>query len=118
MTEQETTVLGTVNAGARFLLEVAALGILGYWGYSVGQTQVVKLSLGVGIALMVASVWGLFGSPAAPYRLGYPLRLGLEVAILGGAASALYLLDQPTLSAVFAVSTVLNITLLYLLDQT
>ena len=30
---------------------------------------------------------GVFGSPAAPYRLEYPWQLGLEVLILGGAES-------------------------------
>lgn len=118
MTEPKTTALEMVNASVRFGLELAALGIVGYWGYSIGQTDAVKLGLGVSLPLVVVAVWGVFGSPAAPYRLEYPWRLGLEVLILGGAAIALYLLDRPVLAAEFVAIATLNTILLYILGQT
>lgn len=117
MAELDGTGLSAVNAGVRFLLELAALVVAGYWGYSIGQTQVVKIGLGIGLPLTVAVVWGVFGSPAAPYRLSRPWRLSLEIFILGGAAIGLYLLDRPILGVGFAIVAVLNTILLYVLGQ-
>lgn len=117
MVELGNSGLAVANAGLRLLLEVAALGVFGYLGYTLGRTEVVRLALGVGFPLGVAVVWGVFGSPAAPYRLGQPWRLGLETLILGGAAVGLYLLDRPALALGFAAVAALNTLLLYVLGQ-
>lgn len=66
------SVIASANAVVRFLLEPAALVASGYWGYSLGTTQPVKLGVGIGLPLFAAVVWAAFGSPAAPYRLGQP----------------------------------------------
>lgn len=117
MADAGSSVFGAVNASLRFLLELAALVALGYWGYSVGGTQLVKIGLGLGVPVTVAVVWGLLGSPAAPYRLDQPWRLFLEILILGGAAVALYLLDRPLLAVGFALVATVNTVLLYVLGQ-
>lgn len=117
MADPEPTALAWANSGVRFLLEIVALVVVGYWGYTLGGTRAVKLGVGIGLPLVIAAVWGLFGSPAAPYRLGQPWRLGLEVLILGGAAVSLYLLDRPLLAAGFALVAAVNTVLLYVLGQ-
>lgn len=117
MADAGSSTLGAVNAAVRFLLELAALVAVGYWGYSLGQTQLVKLGVGIGLPVVVAAVWAAFGSPAAPYRLGQPWRVLLEVLILGGAAVTLYLLDRPVLAAGFAVVAAINTVVLYVLGQ-
>lgn len=109
----ETGTRPSVTAGVRFLLEVAALVVFGYWGVRTGQGQVAKVGLGLGIPLAVAVVWGLVGAPAAPYRLARPWRLALEVAILGGAALGLYSLGRTTLAVLFAAVAAVDTLLLY-----
>lgn len=117
MAELGNSALASVNAAVRFLLELVAIGVLGYWGYSVGQSQLLKVGLGLGVPLVVIVGWGLLGSPAAPYRLTQPWRLVLEILILGGAAVALYLIDRPGVAGLFALVAAVNTGLLYVLGQ-
>lgn len=50
----------------RFLLELCALGALGYWGFKTGGGWITKFGLGIGAPLVTAVVWGTFlASPGA-----------------------------------------------------
>ena len=48
------------NLLLRFLLELCALGALGYWGFKTGSGLVAKIGLGIGAPLVVAVVWAMF----------------------------------------------------------
>ena len=52
------------NLLLRFLLELCALGALGYWGFKTGSVTSTKVVLGVGAPLVAAVVWGTFLSPS------------------------------------------------------
>ncbi len=65
----------------RFLLELAALAALAYWGFS-EYDGVAAVLLGVGAPLLAAVVWGLFVSPKAKY--GSPVRQAIGEAIVFG----------------------------------
>jgi len=54
------------NLALRFLLELCALGALGYWGFKTGGGAIGKITLGVGAPLVAAVVWGTFLSPRVP----------------------------------------------------
>ena len=41
-------ILLVINLALRFLLEVCALGFLGYWGFQSGQGILMKFVLGIG----------------------------------------------------------------------
>jgi quinol-cytochrome oxidoreductase complex cytochrome b subunit len=83
-------VIRYANLAVRFLLELCALGGLGYWGFQTGRGLLLKLGLGIGMALLGAVVWAMFGSPKAPRPATGLMRLLLEVAggcgALGGRA--------------------------------
>ena len=55
-----------INIALRFILEVCVLGFLTYWGFQSSQGILMKLVLGIGSPLLIAIIWGVFGSPAAP----------------------------------------------------
>jgi hypothetical protein len=76
--------LGAANDGLRFLLELAALVAVGYWGFKVADGAP-RWLLGLGAPLLVAVVWGLFVAPEASLHVDDPLRLLLEVVIFGSA---------------------------------
>jgi Protein of unknown function (DUF2568) len=44
------------NLALRFLLELCALGALGYSGFKAGNTTIAKIALGVGVPLVAAIV--------------------------------------------------------------
>jgi Protein of unknown function (DUF2568) len=91
---------GGALLAVRFLLELAALASLAYWGFT-EYDGVVSILLGVGAPLVAAVVWGLFVSPKARY--GSPIRQAVgEAAVFGAAVIALFAADQPVLAIVFA----------------
>ena len=59
-------VIEGANLLLRFLLELFALGALGYWGFKTGNEAIAELALGVGAPLATAGVWAMFVSPQAP----------------------------------------------------
>lgn len=51
-----------------FLLELFALGAMGYWGLKTGSATITKVVLGCGAPVVAAVLWGTFVSPRAPPR--------------------------------------------------
>jgi hypothetical protein len=106
-----------VNLALRFLLELCALLALGYWGFHTGKSLILKVVLGIGTPLMVAVVWGIFGSPDAPVKLSASLHLLLELVIFGLPVIALYAAGKHGLSFVFGLAVVVNRLLMYIWKQ-
>ena len=85
-----------VNLALRFLLEIAALVAIGYWGWT-QHTGVLRFVLAIGGPVLAAVLWGTFAVPDDPSRSGKApvavpgiIRLALELAIFAFAAWALY----------------------------
>ena len=108
-----------LNLALRFLLEIAALVAIGYWGF--GQhTGIWRFVMGLGGPLLAAVLWGTFAVPDDPSRSGKApvpvpgiLRLVLELALFGFAAWALYDTGSPVLAFVLAIITVIHYALSY-----
>lgn len=81
-----------INLALRFLLELAALVAMGYWGWTQHQ-GVWRLAWGVGLPLLAAVMWGTFRVPNdpgnAPVAVPGLVRLLLELIFF---ASAVWLL--------------------------
>ena len=75
------------NLLLRCLLELFALGALGYWGFMTGSATLKKVALGVGAPLVAAVVWGTFLSTRASVQL--PWVLVLHALVFGSAAAGL-----------------------------
>lgn len=85
-----------INLTIRFLLEIAALIVIGVWGWnqSEGWTQYI---LALGLPIILATIWGTFAVPNDPSRSGKSpiaipgmMRLIIELAIFSIATWALY----------------------------
>jgi hypothetical protein len=105
------------NLLLRFLLELCALGAVGYWGFKTGSGIAAKIGLGIGAPLVIAVVWAIFVSPRAPVHLSLPLSLLLQVLIFGLAAAALAVAGHGTLGWVFVAVVVINAALMYVWGQ-
>lgn len=106
-----------INLGLRFLIEILALVIFGYWGFHVSQGTFMKYLLGIGTPVLVAVIWGMFGSPKAPYGLtGVPYLL-FEVFIFCLPAVVLFVIGKQSWAVLYGVITVLNLVLMKIWHQ-
>jgi hypothetical protein len=91
--------------GLHFLLELAALAALAYWGWATHQGALRWLSA-IGVPLVAAAAWAVLRAPTdGPDPLvAVPgaVRLLLELAVLGGAAAALFAANRAGIAAAMA----------------
>jgi Protein of unknown function (DUF2568) len=109
-------VLQGLNSGVRFLLELAALGATGSWGWQTGS-GVGRPLLAIAAPLAVAVVWGLLLAPRARWFPPLGVRVGLEVAVFGSAAAALADVGHRTAAVALAGAATVSCLLLHLWRQ-
>ena len=85
-----------INLGIRFLLEIAALIILGIWGWRKGDGWL-QYVFAIGIPVLLAVIWGIFAVPDDPSRSGAApvptmgiIRLVIELGIFAFATWSLF----------------------------
>jgi hypothetical protein len=108
--------LNVANEALAFLLELAMLAALGWWGATVGGSFVVHVLLGIGAPLTAAVVWGLFAAPRARVRLPMGGVIAVKALAFGSAAVAIAAMGRWGLAASFAVVTFVN-TAIVVMDR-
>ena len=110
-------ILKGLNATLAFLLELAMIASLGYWGYQSTDSVALKWLLAIGLPLIAMVVWALYFAPKSTRRLplvpGALLSLGLFLL----AALALHGANQPAAAMVFAAAAIINRTLVFVWRQ-
>jgi hypothetical protein len=101
-----------VNLGLAFLLEVAALAALCWWGFHVSGATWVKVVLGIDSPALAAIVWGLFAAPRATYKIPIGPKLLVKAVVFGAATAGLIASGQLVLGVAFAVLVVANTALI------
>ena len=103
--------LHVLNEGLAFVLELAALAALAWWGFTVGGNVIVHVVLGLGTPVAAMVLWGMFAAPRARFKVALPLVLLVKAVVFGAGALALYGVDRPALAVAFAVVALLNTAL-------
>lgn len=109
MTIVDDSHLGPVQAGFRFVLELAALAAWAIVGWQLvdGPARVV---LAIVLPLVAAVLWGTFRAPGdhsaggAPVAVPGTVRLIIELDVLLGAAVAVALVANPPFGIVLGVA--------------
>ena len=112
-----TETLKLINAGIAFLLELAMLAALGYWGFYGDKSLLAKWILGIGLPVLTAVVWGMFLAPRAAQRLGNISGNLLSLILFLSAAVALFYTGHTLLAIIFAATAVVNRVLILLWKQ-
>lgn len=107
----------SANLALRFLLEICALVALGYWGFKVGKGPLTKGLLGIGTPLVTATVWAMYGAPAAKYLLHGWAHTALELGIFAAAILALYSAGRSTAATSLLIVVVINRVLMTVWGQ-
>jgi hypothetical protein len=101
-------ILKGTNLLVRFLLELCMLAATGYWGFKTGSGIAMKLTLGIGLPLLMAVIWGLLLSPKATYPLRGISRELSELFLFSSGAVALFASGGTNLGWVYVTVLVLN----------
>ena len=108
-----------INLAVRFLLELAALAALGFWGWT-QHTGVLQYLLVIGLPLFAAFMWGTFHVPAdasangkAPIPIAGWLRLLLEAVLFSFGTWCLFSAGAETAGWVFGGISLIHYILSY-----
>ncbi|RKT08586.1 uncharacterized protein DUF2568 [Streptomyces sp. 3211.6] len=105
------TPLRAVNEGLAFLLELAGLALLAWWGWSTGHNTLTRILQAVGAPALAATAWGLFAAPRATFTVPLAAVLVVKALFFGSAAAALYSLGRTQPAVAFAAVAVVNTAL-------
>jgi hypothetical protein len=108
--------LHVANEGCAFLLEMAVLAILAWWGATRWTSVGLAVLIGAGAPSAAAVVWALFAAPKAKIRLPMAGVLAIKALVFGTASAALWSLERPGLAASFAAVALAN-TVIAALDR-
>lgn len=101
--------LGAVNLGLRFLLEIAGLVAIGYWGFQRGD-GVFRWVLMLLPPVVIATIWGMFRVPGdggdPVVTIPGALRLTFELIVFFLAVLGLYASGQRPLALVLLIIVV------------
>jgi hypothetical protein len=95
--------LFTANEVLAFVVELVALGVLGYWGLKAGGVV-----LAAALPVAAAVLWGLFAAPRARYKVPLAVQLAVKVVVFGASIVGLLATGHPVLGTVFAVLVLVN----------
>lgn len=97
-----------VNLALLFLLELAALLAVGYWGIVVGPNLALKLVAAIGGPAVLVVAWALFGARKARFRARGAARFVFELVWFGAAVVALFAAGRVVLAAVLGAVCVVS----------
>jgi len=99
-----------INLAVRFILEVAGLVVLGWWGWNQAE-GILRFVLAFGIPLLAAVLWGTFAVPDDPSRSAEVkvfvpgiVRLLLEFTFFAAAIWALFAMGVTTLGWIYGIA--------------
>jgi hypothetical protein len=99
-----------------FLLELAMLAALAYWGWTQHE-GLLRVLLAIGLPLIAAVLWGVFRIPGEPndavVAVRGLVRLVLELGLFALAVFLLAASNQPTTAAIFGGLVLLEYALCY-----
>jgi hypothetical protein len=111
-------VTGTLRAVAltiAFLLELALLAAVGWWGFSLGGLT--GWLAGLGGPILVAVLWGRYAAPKAPHPLRGPAGVAFRLGCFACGTAALVLAGHPSWGVALAAGYLLNSACLLALDR-
>jgi hypothetical protein len=108
-----------INLALRFILEIAALFALGYWGWTQHEGYW-RFVWTIGLVVLAATIWGTFAVPDDPSRSGKApvpvpgtVRLIIELALFAAGTWAFFAAGRPLLGLALGILTLIHYALSY-----
>jgi hypothetical protein len=100
-----------VNIGLAFVLELALLAALGYWGSRLGASVPVRWLAAVGAVVAVALLWSQIAAPNAKRRLAAAPLVVFKLVVFTLGSALLYRTGQHGLGFALEAVAVTNLGL-------
>lgn len=109
--------MAMANLAVRFIVELLGLGFVAFWAYNATSDGLLRIALAVVAVLAFVGIWGMFLSPRSTSGLSRAQKNVLGTVVLLVAASLLALAGQTGVAIAFATVVVINMVLLFVLDD-
>lgn len=96
-----------------FLLELAAMAALAWWGFALDAAAWLRIVAGVGAPVIAAVLWGLYAAPRARFKIP-TAAAGVKILVYGAATAAIASIGHVSLAVVFLALVLLTIGLIRL----
>jgi hypothetical protein len=104
------------NVALRFLLELAGIVAVAYWGYH-AASGALRWVLAIGAPVSLIVVWALVIAPGANVPVAQNVRVVLGSVVLLLGAMLLYLAGQRTLALALGLLVIVNTGLMFTLGE-
>jgi hypothetical protein len=96
---------------SRFFCEILALIIFGLWGFQQGE-----IIGAIGVPIVVAVIWAMWGSPKAPYKLHGFYGFAFELLLFLMASYTLYSLGHTYIALTYCIVVIGISFLIHFMD--
>ena len=108
--------MAQANLALRFLLELAGIAAIGYWGYH-AATGLERWLIAIGAPAILIVFWSLVVAPGANVPIPLQVREVIGSIILLAAAAALYVAGAQAAALAYAGLIILNTVLTLVLGR-
>ncbi|MRH87263.1 DUF2568 domain-containing protein [Nocardia sp. SYP-A9097] len=101
-----------LNLTLAFVLELVAVGVIGYWASRAGRSSMTRILFGVGAAVAVMVLWGMFAAPQASFSVPV-LAVLTKLVVFGTATLAWWRLGRRALAVAFPLLVIVNLAVIH-----
>jgi Protein of unknown function (DUF2568) len=101
----------SANLALAFLLELALLAALAYWGYRLDAAFTVRWLAAIGAPALLALIWGLVAAPTAKRRLPPAQLVGFKLLVFTLGSGCLWSSGQYALAIALELVAFANLGL-------
>jgi hypothetical protein len=112
-----TGIIKAINLGISFIVELIALFIYGYYGYSTGTLGWQRILLAIVLPGTAAVFWGRYLAPNAAGKFVMPGLIIAKIAIMAVAAVMLFRMGNGIPGVLFFAVAAANLLLAVVLGQ-
>ncbi len=109
--------LKMLNLAVRFSLELCMLAAVAFWGFKTQNNWLMKILLGIGLPVLIATLGGMVLAPKATRPLTGASFLTLELILFSTGALALFAGGKPILGWIYTITAIVNKILLIVWKQ-
>ncbi|HAO6015911.1 YrdB family protein [Listeria innocua] len=99
------------NIAIAFLIEIFAIFVLGYWGFTLQSNKIIRVIVGLLAPILMIVIWSIWCAPSSSYRLEGLWLVALKCLLFGIVVCCLLSMKQPSAAIGFGTIVTINLVL-------